>query len=161
MLEHHQEDAVDPIESLTRRLGRLEMIEAARACLTRYARACDALDHRALAEQVFAPDAVLHIPGADYHGRDAIVAFFATAFAAAPRMQRHFLANPVTEIVGDDTVAISAYFLYLSTDGGIVLGCGTYRDLVHVHDGIGRVRDKTIAVEVMQPLAGVAGPTPS
>ena len=149
---------MESIDSLARRLARLELIEAARLCVTRYVNACDRRDHEALAREVFAEDAVLHVPGADFHGREAVVAFFREAFTASPRLQRHFLANPVTEVVDSGTVVTACYFMYVGSDADVVLGCGTYRDLVVVHDGVARMREKTIAMDLMQPIARAPGP---
>ena len=120
--------------------------------------ACDRRDHEALAREVFAEDAVLHVPGADFHGREAVVAFFREAFTASPRLQRHFLANPVTEVVDSGTVVTACYFMYVGSDADVVLGCGTSRDLVVVHDGVARMREKTIAMDLMQPIARAPGP---
>jgi len=143
---------MESIDSLARRLARLELLEDARQCVTRYARACDRLDHEALAREVFTVDVVLHVPGADHRGRDAVVAFFREAFAAAPRLQRHFLANSVAEVVDAGTVIASSYFLYVGSDTQVLLGCGSYRDVIVVRDGDARVREKTIAMDLMQPL---------
>ena len=152
---------MESIDSLARRLARLELIEAARLCVTRYVNACDQRDHEALAREVFAEDAVLHVPGADFHGREAVVAFFREAFTASPRLQRHFLANPVTEVVDAGTVVSSCYFLYVGSDADVILGCGSYRDVMVVHDGVARMREKTIVMDVMQPIARAPGPAQS
>lgn len=148
---------MESIDSLARRLARLELIEAARLCVTRYVNACDRRDHEALAREVFAEDAVLHVPGADFRGRDAVVAFFREAFTGSPRLQRHFLANPVTEIVDAGTVVTSCYFLYVGSDAEVILGCGSYRDVIVLRDGVARMQEKTIVMDLMQPLAGNPG----
>lgn len=143
---------MESIDSLARRLGRLERIEAATSCVTRYVRACDAGDVRALVDGVFTADAVLHVPGADFRGIDAIAAFFRDAFIVKPSMQRHFLANHTAGIVGDDEVEVCPYFLYLSSDRKTVIGCGSYRVLVVVRDGVGRMREMNIVVDVMKAV---------
>ena len=149
---------MESIDSLARRLTRLELIEAARLCVTRYVNACDRRDHEALAREVFAEDAVLHVPGADFSGREAVVAFFRDAFTASPQLQRHFLANPVTEVVDAGTVVSCCYFLYVGSDADLILGFGSYRDVMVVRDGIARMREKTITMDLMQPIARVPGP---
>ncbi len=152
---------MDSVQEMQRRLDRLERIEAARACVTQYARACDAGDVGALIDSVFTAEAVLHVPGADYRGRDVIAAFFREAFAVKPHLQRHFLASQTVEVQQDGCVAMSSYFLYLSADGKAVLGCGSYRDLITVDDGVGRIREKTIVVDFMRELAAGTGAPPS
>jgi len=152
---------VESIDSLARRLARLELIEAARLCVTRYVNACDRRDHEALAREVFVEDAVLHVPGADFRGREAVVAFFREAFTASPRLQRHFLASPVTEVVDAGTVASSCCFLYVGSDADVILGCGSYRDVMVVQDGVARMREKTITMDLMQPIARAPGPAQS
>lgn len=152
---------MDSLQQLQQRLERLEHVEAARACVTRYARACDAGDVGALIEAVFTADAVLHVPGADYAGREAIATFYREAFAVKPRLQRHFLASQTVEVLEDGGVAMSSYFLYLSADAKTVVGCGSYRDLIVVEDGAGRIREKTISIDLMKDLAEAAGAAPA
>lgn len=148
---------MDLVQQLQQRLDRLERLEAARSCVTRYVRACDAGEVGTLIDEVFTADAVLHVPGADYCGQDAIATFFREAFAAKPRLQRHFLASQTATVRNDGSVEVRSYFLYLSADAKLVLGCGSYRDLIVIEDGIGRIHDKAIAVDVMEDLAARDG----
>lgn len=139
-------------DDIGRRLERLERIEAAKVATARYGRAVDAKDLAALADEVFTADAVLHVPGADYHGTDAIIAFYREAFEAGMGTRRHFLTNHIAEAVGDDEVDITSYFFFVSADATSVVGWGAYRDIVVVRDGVARIRDKTIVVDVYTTL---------
>lgn len=139
-------------DELAQRLERLERIEAAKVAVARYGRAIDAKDLGALADEVFTPDVLLRIPGAEYRGTEDVIAFFRGAFEAAPGTRRHFLANHVAEPVGDDTVDIASYFFFVSADDESVIGWGAYRDLVVVRDGVGWTAEKTIELDVATTL---------
>lgn len=136
------------------RLERLERIEVAKVTTIRYGRAADAKDLDRLAEEVFTPDAVLRIPGADYTGTSEIVSFYRGAFEAEPGTRRHFLTNQIAEATGDDEVTVDSYFFFVSADRGSVIGWGAYRDVVVVRGGVGRIRDKTIVLDVHTTVDG-------
>lgn len=144
---------MDPLQQMQQRLDRLERLQAARACVTRCVRARDAGDAGALVARVSTTDAVLHVPGADYRGPDALAEFFCEAFAVKPRLQRHSFASQTAEVLNDGSAEVLSCFLHLSADSKRVLGCGSYRDPLVVEDGIGRIRDKSIAIDVMDDLA--------
>jgi hypothetical protein len=139
---------------LEARLDRLERIEAAKVATVRYARACDAKDVTLLRDEVFTPDVVLHVPGAEHRGATDVAAFFQAAFDAEPGTRRHFLTNSVAEVTDHGEVELDAYFLFFSADRESVLGWGAYRDVIVVHDGRGRIREKTIVLDVHTTIDG-------
>src|SRR6266508_1092706 len=94
-------------DDIARRLERLERIEAAKVATARYGRVIDAKDLDGLAEEVFTPDATLHVPRADYHGTSAIVGFYRDAFEASPGTRRHFLTNYIAEAIGENEVDVT------------------------------------------------------
>jgi ketosteroid isomerase-like protein len=130
------------------RLARLEKIEAAKAALGRYARACDAKDVSRLAADVFTADVVLHVPGTDYHGVEDVAAFYRGAFDAAPGTRRHFLMNHIAEVNPAGEVEIDSYFFFVSAEDQSVIGWGSYRDVIVVDGGRARVREKTIVLDM-------------
>jgi ketosteroid isomerase-like protein len=136
---------MDPSEQ---RLVRLEKIEAAKAALGRYARACDAKDVGRLAADVFTADVVLHVPGADYHGIEEVSAFYRAAFDAAPGTRRHFLMNHIAEVNAAGAVEIDSYFFFVSAEDQSVIGWGWYRDVIVVDGGRALVQEKTIVLDV-------------
>jgi ketosteroid isomerase-like protein len=136
---------MDPSEQ---RLVRLEKIEAARAALGRYARACDAKDVSRLAADVFTADIVLHVPGSDYRGTEEVSAFYRAAFDAAPGTRRHFLMNHITEVNTAGAVEIDSYFFFVSAEDQSVIGWGSYRDVIIVEGGRALVQEKTIVLDM-------------
>lgn len=151
------------MDQLERRLARLEMIEVAKATTARYGRACDAKDVARLASDVFTVDIVLHIPDTEYCGIADVSAFYQAAFDAEPGTRRHFLMNHIAEVTGDREVELDSYFLFVSADSQSVIGWGAYHDVVVVEGGTGRIREKTIVLDMhttidagwaMAPVAG-------
>ena len=140
------------LEELARRVARLEAIEIAKVTAARYGRACDAKDVEALRDDVFTPDAVLRLPTREEHGVDAVAASYANAFAAEPGIRRHFMVNHVADVDDDGVVHMDSYFFFVSQDREAVLGWGGYRDVIVVEDGVGRIRDKTILIDVYTTL---------
>ena len=140
------------VEELARRVARLEAIEIAKVTAARYGRACDRKDVTALREEVFTPDAVLRLPTREEHGIDAVAASFAKAFEAEPGIRRHFMINHVAEVDDGGVVHMDSYFLFVSQDRQSVIGWGAYRDVIVIEDGAGRIRDKTILVDVYTTL---------
>lgn len=139
-------------DDLLTRVARLERIEQGKVAGARYARACDAKDLDALRGDVFAADAVLRTPTAEYRGIDQVMAFYATAFEREPGTRRHFIVNQIAEVQPDGAVVVDAYFFFLSADATSVIGWGSYRDVVVVGDGGARIADKTITVDVKTDL---------
>ena len=139
-------------DELAARVDRLERIEAAKAASARYGRACDAKDVALLADHVFTPDVVLRVPGGEYRGLDDATAFYRAAFDAEPGTRRHFFANYVAEVTDAGEVELDSYFLFFSADRDSVLGWGSYRDVVVVADGHGRIRAKTIVLDAHTTL---------
>jgi hypothetical protein len=144
-------DAVS-LEELARRVARLEAIEIAKVTAARYGRACDTKDVDALRQEIFTPDAVLRLPNREEHGVDAIAKSYAAAFAAEPGIRRHFMINHVAEVDDDGVVHMDSYFFFVSQDRDSVIGWGAYRDVIVIDDGVGRIRDKTILVDVYSTL---------
>jgi ketosteroid isomerase-like protein len=130
------------------RLVRLEKIEAAKAALGRYARACDAKDVSRLAADVFTADVVLHVPGADHHGIDDVCAFYQAAFDAQPGTRRHFLMNHIAEVNPAGEVEIDSYFFFVSAESQSVIGWGSYRNVMVVDGGRARIQEKTIVLDM-------------
>jgi hypothetical protein len=147
-------DAVSAdLEALARRVARLEATEAAKVTAARYGRACDAKDLDMLRDEVFTADAVLRLPNdRTAEGVETVVRFYRSAFEAEPGIRRHFVVNHIAEVADDGTVHIDSYFMFMSQDRESVLGWGAYRDVVVVEDGVGRIRDKTILIDVFTTL---------
>ena len=136
---------------LAARVARLEAIEVAKATTARYARACDTKDIEALRTEVFTDDAVLRLPTRELHGIDAIAKSYRRAFEAhGPR--RHFIVNHIAERAESDLVELASYFVFVSQDGSSVIGWGAYRDIIVIDGPVGRIRDKTILVDVYTNL---------
>jgi uncharacterized protein (TIGR02246 family) len=132
--------------SLEERLDRLETIEAAREVLARYADACDAQDLDAVVG-LFAPDAVLDIPGQPYQGTDEVRAFYQQAWEADPSQKSHFITNVKTRWLGPGRVAVDCYFLYTAAgDATSVLGWGEYQDVVSTAAGPASFERKSIKI---------------
>jgi hypothetical protein len=141
-------------EDLARRVARLEAIEVAKVTVARYGRACDAKDVGALRDEVFTADIVLHLPTGDERGIDAVAEVYAQAFASEPGIRRHFVVNHIADVVDDGAaVDLDSYFLFVSQDRESVIGWGGYRDVVEIADGVGRIREKTILIDVYSTLA--------
>jgi ketosteroid isomerase-like protein len=135
---------------LERRVERLERIELAKATAARYARACDTRDADTLAD-VFTPDVVLRTARGEQHGIEHVTAAYASAFAATGR-RRHFIVNHIAEVDARGEVHLDSYFHFVSQDGASVLGWGAYHDVVVVAGGAGRIREKTILLDVQTTL---------
>ena len=140
------------VAQLARRVARLEAIEIAKVTAARYGRACDAKDVDALRNEVFTADAVLRLPTREEHGIDAVAESYAKAFASEPGIRRHFVVNHVAEVDDDGVVHMDSYFFFVSQDREAVIGWGGYRDVIVVDDGAGRIRDKTILLDVYTTL---------
>ena len=140
------------VEQLARRVARLEAIEVAKVTAARYGRACDTKDVDALRNEVFTPDAVLRLPTREEHGIDAVAESYATAFASEPGVRRHFVINHVADVDDDGVVHMDSYFFFVSQDRQSVIGWGGYRDVIVIDDGVGRIRDKTILLDVYTTL---------
>jgi len=140
------------LESLARRVARLEAIEIAKVTAARYGRACDAKDVAALREEVFTPDVVLRVPGSERQGIDAVAEFYAAAFASEPGIRRHFMVNHMAELDDGGAVHMDSYFWFVSQDRESVIGWGGYRDVIVIDGGAGRIRDKTILIDVYSTL---------
>ena len=138
-------------DEITTRLERLELIEAAKALSARYGRVIDAKDVAGL-DLVFSDDVVLRLPRGDRRGLDAVRAFFAGAFEAEPGTRRHFIANQIADVTGDDEVRVQSYFLFVSVDTESVIGWGAYDDTVRGRGDAARITDKTIVIDVRTDL---------
>jgi hypothetical protein len=94
-----------------------------------------AAQHNDLAEweeygSCFADDAVMHVFGRDYVGRDAIV-----AFTARRHLGKHMLSTPIIEIDGDRAKVTIDHAFYRYPDLAL-FGVGVYKDdLVKLDDG--------------------------
>jgi SnoaL-like domain len=142
-------------EDLATRVRRLELIELAKVACANYGRVVDRKDVEELGRRVFTSDVVLRTPRDEYRGVDAVLAFYAGAFAAEPGTRRHFLANQIAEVVGAEQVLVDSYFFFVSADARSVIGWGAYRDVVVVRDREARIAEKEITLDVHTDL--VAG----
>jgi len=140
------------VAELARRVARLEAIEIAKVTSARYGRACDAKDVGALRTDVFTPDVVLRLPNGTERGIEAVAAAYAKAFAAEPGIRRHYMINHVADVDDDGEVRMDSYFFFVSQDRDSVLGWGGYRDVIVIEGGVGRIRDKTILIDVYTTL---------
>lgn len=135
------------MSDLEARLERLETMEGARAASWRYAVAIDTRDFALLAD-VFTEDAVLTTRRGSRQGRDAIVDYYRTALAD-PVARKHFLTNQSATWLSVGEARLESYFLYTFAGADTsVLGWGTYIDRVLVADGVARIAEKTISVDV-------------
>lgn len=141
------------LAELLMRLQRLEDAETARNHLHAYASTLDEPTPQAVAA-LFAEDAVLHVPGAEFRGREAIAQFYRSRFAVDPGDKRHFLMNVRTTHLGPGLVEIASYYLYTNRDkerSG--LGWGTYLDHIQVTDGTALFTAKTMTPHLNTHLA--------
>lgn len=141
----------DDREALARRLRRLEDLESVRGVLLAYPAAVDGRDLDAL-RRLFHPDAHL-LSRSDVHGRDAVLDYFARFFASGWRDTRHYVANLVVGVDGDEATATSYYHQTAVVDGQSVIGWGTYRDRLARTDEGWRITEKVNHVLAMTPIA--------
>lgn len=135
-------------DDTARRLERLELIEIAKFTTVRYGRAVDAKDLDDLRAGIFSADVVLRTPKAEYRGIDEVVGFYTGAFAAEPGTRRHFLTNQIVDVTASDRIEVDSYFFFVSADATSVIGWGNYQDVVLVRDGVARIAEKTIGIDV-------------
>jgi ketosteroid isomerase-like protein len=135
------------VEAMARRLARLEVAEAAREATWRYALAVDTLDFDLLSD-VFTENAVLTTRQGPRQGREEILAYYRKALAD-PVGRKHFMVNQSVAHVGPDAATLLSYFLYtFAGQDTSILGWGTYHDVVRVVDGVGRIEEKRISIDV-------------
>lgn len=133
--------------TLARRLDAVDAAELAREATWRYATAIDQSDFALLAES-FTDDATLTTRRGSRSGRDVVVDYYRTALAD-PVQRRHFLVNQQVRVDAPDDVTVTSYFLYtFAGDDTSVLGWGRYVDRVRIDGGVGRIAEKTIAVDM-------------
>lgn len=126
---------------LLQRLERLETVEAARECLYRYADGVDSRDWSLLGS-AFAVDAVMVMPGAEVHGRDAIVEGL-RGMLPPEFITRHMIVNPRIEHTGPGTARVRSTIYYAHEGSGFeATGWGDYIDDVTVTDGVGLITRK-------------------
>jgi len=129
------------IEQLAQRLERLETLEAARACLYRYAEGVDARDWSLLGS-AFTTDATMVMPGAEVIGREAIVDGL-RSMLPPEFVTRHLIVNPQVEYVGPRRARIRSTIYYAHEGTGFeATGWGDYIDDVAVVDGVGLITRK-------------------
>jgi uncharacterized protein (TIGR02246 family) len=135
------------VATVATRLEHLETAELARAASWRYATAVDTPD-LALLATVFTEDAVLVTSKGPRTGRDAVVAYYASALAS-PVARKHFLVNQAVTVTGPGQALMQSYFMYTyAGDDTSILGWGSYTDRVRVIDGVGYIEEKRISVDV-------------
>ena len=129
------------IDAIAERLERLETVEAARACLYRYADGVDSRDW-ALLGSAFADDAVMAMPGTEVAGRDAIVDGL-RGMLPPEFVTRHLIVNPQVEYVGPGRARVRSTIYYAHEGSGYeATGWGDYVDDVTVTDGVGVITRK-------------------
>lgn len=143
--------------TLTGRITQQEVLEAARAATRRYAVAVDTVDFTMLAD-AFTEDAILTTRRGSRQGRDVVVDYYRTALAD-PIDRRHFLVNQDVVVASPTEATVSSYFIYTYAGAGqSIIGWGHYVDRVRVEDGVGRIAEKTISIDVhADPREGWAG----
>ncbi|MBI1350377.1 MAG: DUF4440 domain-containing protein [Actinomycetales bacterium] len=135
------------VATVSERLARLETAEAAREATWRYATAIDTLDFDLLAE-AFTEDAALTTRKGTRTGRDVVLDYYRQALAD-PVARKHFLLNQTVDVTAPGTAVVSSYFLYtFAGDDTSILGWGNYVDTVRVEDGVGRISEKRISIDV-------------
>lgn len=133
---------------LAERVAQLENAEASRRLSYQYGRALDDVDLETLTG-LFSEDAVLDIPGDHFEGRDAILGFFAEAFAAAKVSKRHFMCNLDVTSTGADTTHMTSRFIYtFAGDDTSIIGWGNYVDDVRVTGGRAVFTYKRIEIDM-------------
>ena len=133
--------------TLGARVGAVEDAESARAATWRYANAVDAGDLDALGD-AFTEDATLTTRKGSRSGRDVVVDYYRTALAD-PVERRHFLVNQDVEALPSGDVAVTSYFIYTYAGADTsIIGWGRYVDRVRIEDGVGRIAEKTISIDV-------------
>lgn len=143
--------------TLAARITEQEVVEAARAATRRYAVAVDTVDFAMLAD-AFTEDATLTTRRGSRTGRDVVVDYYRTAMAD-PIDRRHFLVNQDVQVDSPTEATVSSYFIYTYAGAGqSIIGWGHYVDRVRIEDGIGRIAEKTISIDVhADPREGWAG----
>lgn len=135
------------VGTLADRLERLETAEAARAATWRYATAVDTVDFAMLAD-AFTEDGALTTRKGTRQGRETVVDYYRTALAE-PVGRKHFLVNQEVEVTGPGAAVVSSYFLYTyAGDDTSILGWGNYVDTIRVEEGVGRIAEKRISIDV-------------
>ena len=135
------------MSDLEARLERIETIEAARGASWRYAIAIDTVDFDMLAD-VFSADAVLTTRRGSQVGRDAIVEYYRKALADNV-LRKHFLTNQRVTWLSVGEARMDSYFIYaFAGDDTSVFGWGNHADRVRIDDGVARIVEKTISVDV-------------
>ena len=88
----------------------------------------------------FTDDAVMHVFGRDYVGREAVV-----AFTARRHLGKHMLSTPVIEIDGDTAKVLvdHAFFRYPDL---VLFGVGVYKDDLTKVDGEWKIARREIVV---------------
>jgi uncharacterized protein (TIGR02246 family) len=139
-------ESVD-VSALAERLERLETAEAARAATWRYATAVDTVDFEMLAD-AFTEDGALTTRKGTRQGRDVVIDYYRQALAD-PVNRKHFLVNQEVRVVEPGVAVVSSYFIYTyAGDDTSILGWGNYVDTVRVEDGVGRIAEKRISIDV-------------
>lgn len=143
--------------TLSTRLSTQEITEAARAATRRYAVAVDTVDLDLLAD-AFTEDATLTTRRGSRSGRDVVVDYYRTALAD-PTNRRHFLVNQDVQVDSPTEATVSSYFIYTYAGAGqSIIGWGHYVDRVRIEDGVARIAEKTISIDVhADPREGWAG----
>ena len=133
--------------TLSARVEAVEHADLARAATWRYATAVDTVDLDLLAD-AFTADAALTTRKGTRSGRDVVVDYYRTALAD-PVERRHFLMNQAVRPLPSGEVMVTSYFIY--TYAGVdtsIVGWGRYDDRVRIEDGVGRIAEKTISIDV-------------
>ena len=104
-----------------------------------------AAQHNDLAEwdeygNLFAEDAVMHVFGRDYVGRDAIV-----AFTARRHLGKHMLSTPIIEIAENSAKVTIDHSFYRYPDL-VLFGVGVYKDELVKLDGEWKFARREIVV---------------
>jgi len=140
------------LESLRRRICRLEESEVARNLLHRYAEVLDNPTPDAVSA-LFTPDGVLSVPSGNYYGREAIADFYRTRIDSDAGEKRHFIMNLRSHPLKPGTVEIASYFIFIGRDPtASALGWGTYHDTIVLDGNVAFFQRKEIVPHVATNL---------
>lgn len=134
------------------RLLRLEISESARDVLSSYCRSLDTSDP-GLLESILHPDVVLErAPDSPVVGREDVLKFFLVALEHKVESRRHFVTNPVVNVLSASTAQVSSYFFALHNDKGqLNFAWGDYQFDVECSDG--RCLIKRLVIGLDMPIA--------
>ena len=140
------------LETLEKRLDRIESRLAIESLIWTYAQAYDRVDE-ALLESIWHVDATLDLPAFGHGtGREGILAMARESWRKMPHMH-HWMANPLIELDGESATAVSqADCLFHDIEQGPVQAAGLYHDRFERRDGEWRFTARRFELMFLVPL---------